>query len=105
MKNKPEKQFNSSVPESLLKEFHIAIERLGLKKKRAIAAALLMMIDAKPEAAYAAYKQLFEEYYVANDISFIEWLVPVDVEAGGKEVKCDLFNENASTIHNKPQPN
>jgi len=43
-------------------------------------------------------------YYVYalmnNSTSFIEWLVPINV-AGGKEVRCDLYNENAATIYNK----
>lgn len=50
-----------------------------------------------PPGRYCLYAKM------DNSISFIEWLVPVEV-VSGREVNCDLFNANASTIHNKHSP-
>jgi hypothetical protein len=60
------RQVNADVPEALGNEFDELIERLGMTKKRAVAAALLAFLVAERAAQFSVYQDVYERYYAGK---------------------------------------
>jgi len=67
MSEKITKQMNADVPEMLANTLDYYVEKLGIKKKRAIAAAIHMFCKADTGAQYAAYQEVHNAFYAGDD--------------------------------------
>lgn len=52
----------AKVPSALLDDFHRAVERLGIEKRRAVAAALLGFMEAPRDAQLKMHERVWTKY-------------------------------------------
>ena len=62
-------QISGEVPAGLIAEFDACVDRLGIAKKRAIAAAVYAFVSASADAQHAWQRAVYDRYYADADES------------------------------------
>ena len=60
-------QISGEVPAGLIAEFDSCVDRLGIAKKRAIAAAVYAFVTANADAQHAWQRAVYDQYYAEAD--------------------------------------
>lgn len=82
-KNTATKQLGGDIPEGLVDEFDELVDRLGLTKKRAIAAAIFAFTNAGKVQQFEAYQDVYEKFYAT----------PRDARAAAQDAAVDEILE------------
>ena len=63
MKKDSTRQVNAAVPSSLIDEFDVIVDRLGIAKQRLVAAAIASFVHATEEEQFQMYLEMHKVYY------------------------------------------